>query len=496
MSLRRNKQDVVIIGGGPAGSTAATFLAMKGYSVTLLEKEKFPRDHVGESLLPYCYKIFKELGVLDELSKRFVRKPGVRFVDVDGSRYTTWCFGHVIKDPSYLSFHVLRAEFDKLLLDNARKHGAIVREEAKVRGVDLDRPDGVVEVRSIGPGGEKKIHRARFLLDASGRDTFLATRMGWKKPHKELDRAALNTHWTGGKYIEGIEEGLLQIVYLGGDKKGWIWVIPIGADRLSVGVVLNHAYIRNERARFEKERVKDWRLELYLQELMSSKFVSDILTNAKIIQPLMFNGDYSYTVEKKYGNNFALIGDASAFIDPIFASGVFLSINTARLVTQALHKKFTSNNGDGDAYLKKAYEQVNGAYALVDKAIRLFYNPQSINFAQAGTAVDLIHQKHENAMALGHYLLAGDFFERHEQYSKFIDLLQDPKLFRRYKNYVIDREEFQTNSCGMSRLQIFHSLLKEHKKRQAKRGRNTKAAMMKKEREGKSQKMSRKSSSV
>lgn len=459
MPSRRNVQDVLIIGGGPAGSTAATLLAMKGHKVTLLEKEKFPREHVGESLLPYCYDIFEELGLLREMTKRFVRKPGVRFIDIDGKRYTTWCFGHVIKNPSYLSFHVIRAEFDKMLLDNASKHGATVREQTKVRSVNLD---GGVEVRAIGPSGGEQTYRARFLLDASGRDTFLATCMGWKKPHEELDRTALSTHWTGGKYTEGIEEGLLQIVYLGGDKKGWIWVIPVGRDRLSVGVVFNHSYIRQQKAKLNKKGVKDWHMALYRQELMSSHFVRDVLANAQIAQPLMVNGNYSYFVEKKCGHNFALIGDASTFIDPIFASGVYLSMNSARLVCDALHKKFTSGNGDGDASLEDAYTQINGAYALVNKAIRMFYNPVAINWAQVGSATQLIHHQHENALAIAHYLLAGDFFERHEEYSRVLDLLQDPQLVRRYKKYVIDRDDFHATSCGMNRLQIFHSLLKEH----------------------------------
>ena len=467
MGSSRNVQDVVIIGGGPAGSTAATFLAMRGHSVTVLEKEKFPREHVGESLLPFCYDIFKQLGVLEELGKRFVRKPGVRFIDVDGSSHTTWCFGHVIKDPSHLSFHVLRPEFDQLLIDNARKHGALVKERTRVQSVDLCGSDDIVKVSAVGPRGGKQTHNTRFLLDASGRDTFLAKRMGWKKPHKELDRTALSAHWTGGKYIEGIEEGLLQIVYLGGDKKGWIWVIPVGTDRLSIGVVLNHAYIRRRKADFDKDGIKDWQMALYRQELASSGFVRDILTGARVVQPLMVNGNYSYTVGKKYGINFALIGDSATFIDPIFASGVYLSMNSARLVSDALHKKFTSSNELDDDPLEKAFVQINGAYALIDKAIGIFYNPLAINFAQIGSASQLVHQRHENALALGHYLLAGDFFERHEHYSQFIDLLQDHDLFRSYKKLVIDRKEFQSTSCGANRSDIFGSMLMEYEKQRA-----------------------------
>ena len=458
MRVSNDVQDVVIIGGGPAGSTAATILAMKGHSVTLLEKDRFPREHVGESLLPYCYSILEQLGVLDEMTKRFVRKPGVRFIDVNGTQYTTWCFGHVIKDPSYLSFHVIRAEFDKLLLDNARKHGATVKERTRVRSVRLDLPGGLVRVDALGPRGGKQTYHARFLLDASGRDTFLATRMAWKKPHKDLDRAALSTHWVGAKYTEGIEEGLLQIVYMGGKKSGWIWVIPVAADRISAGVVLNHSYVREQKAKFLRRGCEDWQESLYRQELSYSPFVKDILSDASIAMPIMFNGDYSYLVEKKHGSNFALIGDASTFIDPIFASGVFLSMNSALLVSNAVHETLAASDRATDAGLVKVYEQINGAYGLVDKAIRMFYNPVAINFAQAGAAANLVHREHATAMAVGHYLLAGDFFSRHQEYSDFLDLLQDPRLLNEYKNLVIDREQFQSTSCGLRWSEVFPAL--------------------------------------
>ena len=240
------KYDVIVIGGGPAGSTAATLLAKNGHSVLVLEKAKFPRDHVGESLLPFCYPLFEKLGVLDEKKKMYVRKPGVRFLDTDGNHYTTWCFGHVLHGPDSLSFHVPRGVFDQMLLENSRKYGATVQEETKVTRVDLDDPDRGVEVTATKAGGATETYYARFLLDASGRDTFMANRNGWKKPHPQLNRTAFSTHWMGGNQLGGIAEGLLQILYLGGEKQGWTWIIPILEGRLSVGVVLNDSYIREQ----------------------------------------------------------------------------------------------------------------------------------------------------------------------------------------------------------------------------------------------------------
>jgi flavin-dependent dehydrogenase len=463
---RRTQHDVVVIGGGPAGSTVSTYLARAGHRVAVLEKERFPREHVGESLLPYCYSIFKELGVLPQMEERYVRKPGVRFVDIDGATETTWCFGHVIKDESYLSFHVPRAEFDKLLLENSAAHGVEVHQGTRVTNVDLEGGDGGPLVHAVGPRGGRHTHRARFVIDASGRDTFLATRMRNKVPHDALDRAAINSHWAGAKYEGGIQEGLLQIVYLGGeDKLGWIWAIPVGTDRVSVGVVLNYAFLRKEKKKLTAAGSRDWKRDLYLQELFSSGFMRDVLGDARIIMPLMFNGDYSYAVTRKYGDNWALVGDASAFIDPIFASGVYLSMNSARLLARAVGVKLAGGNGEASQTFAETYDQIDGAYRLVDRAIRNFYNPTSINWAQLGTASNMIHASHENAMAVGHYLLAGDFFERHREYYSFLELLEDPKMLRRYRKFVIERPEFQAATCGTSRFEVFNEMLAEHERR-------------------------------
>src|SRR4029077_6659708 len=165
--------DVIVIGGGAAGSTAATLLARQNHRVLLLEREKFPREHVGESLLPFCYCLLKDLGVIDQIKKNFVRKPGVRFIDRDGNISTTWCFDHVIKDETYLSFQVIRGEFDHILLKNAAKNGAEVREETTVQGADITSASDQVTVTSLDSTGQESVHTARFLIDASGREAFI-----------------------------------------------------------------------------------------------------------------------------------------------------------------------------------------------------------------------------------------------------------------------------------------------------------------------------------
>lgn len=452
-------EDVIVIGGGPAGSSAGSFLAMQGHRVTVLEKEAFPRDHVGESLLPFCYKLFEQLGVVDQMSKRFVRKPGVRFVDVNGVTETTWCFSHVIHDETYLSFQVARADFDKMLLDNTRRLGATVKEQTRVDKVNLNGPDGLVEVWATGPTGEKETYYARYLLDCSGRSSFLATQKGAKKKFEELDRTALWTHWHVPELAGGLEEGLSLIIYIGGEKKGWLWIFPLGPNWLTVGVVMNNAYLRAEKAQLQQNGSEDWRMGLYQQELDYSPFAKKLLEKGHIIQPLVIEGDYSYYTESKYGDNYAMIGDAAQFIDPIFSSGVYLAINSSRLVTEALHKKLSGANGQEADPLADAYLHINGAYKMVFKLISFFYSANTINFAQMGQAETLIHQQHKDAMAVGHFLLAGDFFDRYEHYGKVVDLLHNERMYSRYKKLVNEREDFVTTSCGTDTDTAFHGLL-------------------------------------
>lgn len=450
--------DVIVIGGGPAGSTAATFLSKHGYNVVVFEKEKFPRQHVGESLLPFCYHLFEEMGLLAEMKKYFSRKSAVRFMLPDASSATNWCFNHVIKDESYLSFHVERRTFDKLLLDNARASGATVHEETRVSNVDLEaHPSGeTVSVDVLSADGMQQTHQARFLIDASGRDSFVATRQRWRKPHKGLERTALWTHWDHLPRLKGgLEDGASVIVYLGGKQRGWTWVFPLGPDRVTVGVVVDSFYLREEKARLLEEGVDDWVEAFYLQSLQESPYLSDLLHGAEMTMPVIIEGDYSYYSEQKYGKNFALVGDSGRFIDPIFSSGVFLSMKSGKMVADALHTMFATEGPADHKPIVDVYEQIDGAYDLVYRLISLFYDPHAISFAEAGMAFMSEHKEHEDAMAAGHYILAGDFFENHQQYRNFLDTLADPIKFEGYRNMVLKRGEFHTDSCNEDRSILF-----------------------------------------
>ena len=454
-------QDVIIIGGGPAGSTAASFLAMKGRKVTVLEKDKFPREHVGESLLPFCYRTFEALGVLDDMKKLFVRKPTVRFTTIDGNRQTNWCFNHVLKDESFLSFQVDRKIFDKLLLDNSRKKGADVREQTKVTDVAFDTQKDKVVVSAVGPGDKKETHEGRFLIDCSGRSTFLAAKNNWRKPNKGYERTAIWTHMTGIKnMIGGLDEGSSIIVYLGGNKRGWIWVFPLEKDRITVGVVMDSFYLRDRKRELTEQGSKDWQRDLFFAEMAESPFVSKIIEGGEMQMSLLTEGDYSYNSDVKNGPRFALVGDSHRFIDPIFSSGIFLSTKSAWLVADALHEMLSFKSLDQREPLDKAYDYIKGAYDFVYRLIGLFYNPHSVSFAEANVFFRE-HKEHEDGMAAGHFILSGDFFENHKKYHQFLDLLGDPRYFDMYRHSVLQRPEFNVESCELTPEQMASVFPKE-----------------------------------
>src|SRR5262245_70669 len=336
--MENTRHDVIIIGGGPAGSSMATWLARLGHDVLLLEREKFPREHVGESLLPFCYTLLEDLGVVNELKTNFVRKPGVRFIDRDGTVSTTWCFNHVIQDETYLSFQVIRGEFDNILLRNAERSGAHVSEETSVIDADTTSSDQQATVTAVKKSDEQTIHTARMLVDASGREAFIVARNNWRKPREELDRTAIWSHWGNVTLAGGLEEGLSIIIYMGLEQKGWIWVFPLGEHRITAGFVAQNSYIREQQRKLKASGSVDWKYDLCMQELMRSGFVAKLLEGSRMIIPMQINGNYSYEVKNHFGSNYAMVGDARGFIDPIFSSGVFLSIKSSSLVAPAIHE--------------------------------------------------------------------------------------------------------------------------------------------------------------
>lgn len=426
--------DVIVIGGGPAGSTTATTLARMGHSVLVLDKAKFPRDHVGESLLPFCHEIFDDLGVLEEMEQTFMRKPGITFSNIDGSEFSNWCFNHVIPDERALSFHVRRAEFDNMLLENSRKNGAAVREETTVRRIDFgESPAAPVNVQTVNAAGTDKNYQSRYVVDASGQSTLLARQFGTKRPYESLrPRVAFACHWTGITFDEELAQGNIKIVHLEGSKLGWLWLTPLAPDRLGVGFALNIDYANAARRRMKKEH-DDWQTAFYLEEIMTSPVVRKILDGAAMAQPVVSNGDYSYYAAEKHGDRYAIVGDASAFLDPIFSSGIYVGMKAGQRVGEGISQWLQT--GDHNV-IEAAYADLDGAYAFLEELITTFYEPGSIRLSAADAAFDQSYDKFETAYSLLHLVLAGDFFTNHKKYRKAIELLKDKSMIEKYRNLL------------------------------------------------------------
>lgn len=428
--------DVAIIGGGPGGSSTAIYLRQLGYRVVVFEKEKFPRDHVGESLIPYCYYPMQDMGVLDEVLKFATKKPGVNFVDRDATRQSVWCFNSVLKDGAEMSMHTLRAPFDKALLDRAEALGAAVFQEHTVKSVDLSDP-AQVTLEVIDKQQQAFRVSARFLIDASGQGSFLARKLNSKIPYRDLDRVALFTHWVKTKYDSALNGGNIKIVYLGGDKKGWIWVIPVGRNHLSIGVTLNNGYVK---ARKKELSGADWATQLYRAELQEAVELRDILAPAEMEHSVQVIGDFSYYSEQKFGINYAMVGDSGAFLDPIFSSGIYVAMETARRVSKSIDIKFREGDAAGTASFEAEFEDINGGYQLIEKFVRLFYDPELLNFSHV-QADPSGYQKFLSAYEIFHYLLSGDFFANYKKYTSFIDDLNKERNYNQFIAYVKNKAQ-------------------------------------------------------
>lgn len=448
--------DVAIVGGGPGGSSFATYARQKGLNVILFEKEKFPRDHVGESLIPYAYYKMKELGVLDEVRKFATYKPGVNFVDIDGKRESTWCFEKVLKDDSHLTFHTVRSIFDDCLLKNSIKHGAEVLEEHTVKEVDLDDPSGIVLLKVADKNAQLKSVKAKFFIDASGQGSFLAKKFGSKKGYRDLDRVAFFNHWLDTTYDAALIQGIIKIIYLGGEKKGWIWVIPVGRNHLSIGVTLNNDYVKTQKALLQKEGAQDWVNELYLRELSYAVALKPILHGAKREHKTVVQGDYSFYSDKRFGKNWAMVGDAGAFLDPIFSSGIYVAMETACKVAGCVHTSLTRGESEGQRQFEQEFEIINAGYALIEKFVRLFYDPDKLNFAHVDPQSKISYDKFLYAYNIFHYLLAGDFFINSKKYSAFLDTIYDERTYKRFMNFI--QVKWEETNLQQNCLYNFHQI--------------------------------------
>lgn len=311
--------DVLIIGGGPAGSTAAATLAARGRDVVLLEKERHPRFHIGESLLPLNTEIFDRLGITAQVAAIGQHKPGAEFVSDATGRAVQFSFAQGLDSRYTSSWQVPRAALDDILFRTARDRGARTHEATKATAVTPGAPGERARVEAAGPDGEKTVYAPRFVLDASGRDTFMAGRLRTKQSNKRNNTAAVYAHFRGVERRTGELDGYISVHLV---QDGWFWLIPLPDEVMSVGFVGNASVFKGRNGSPR---------DLLEERIAQSPTVSARMRGAEMLGEVGSTGNYSYYCDRSFGDGYMMVGDAFAFLDPVFSSGVLLAMTSGEM---------------------------------------------------------------------------------------------------------------------------------------------------------------------
>lgn len=391
MTALNKAYDCVVIGGGPAGATAATLLADHGHSVLLLERERFPRHRIGESLMPQTYFTFQRLGMLDKLrASDFPLKESVQFVSASGKESEPYFFTD--RDPSEWSttWQVPRDRFDRMMLANARDHGVTAIEGASVKRVlfEGEQAKGVEAVLD----GKTQTINCRVVVDATGQNSLVARQLDLRRFDEHLKNGAIYAYYKNAYREEGRNAGATVVIHTG-DRKGWFWYIPLADDITSVGLVGPPAWLKETHsgdplARFETEiqRCDNLRCRLH---------------NAKRVSGAYVTRDFSYHASRIAGDGWVLVGDAFGFVDPVYSSGVMLALKSGELAADVIHEGLAEDDLSASRLGAFAPKLLAGMH-LIRQLVWAFYDPQ-FSFAKFTSA----HPEYRDHLVR---ILIGDVF--------------------------------------------------------------------------------------
>ena len=348
--MTETRCDVLVIGGGPAGSTISALLAERGRDVVMLEKERHPRFHIGESLLPYNMPLFEQLGVAKEIKSIGMPKYGAEFVSPSHVKPVMFEFANALDNSFPSTYQVRRSEFDHILFRNAARKGARAIEGCRVTGVDFHPGGATVTARE--ETGSERTWRARFVADASGRDTFLASRLGMKERSRKHNSAAIYGHFSGATRLPGRAEGNITIFWF---DHGWFWFIPLADGPTSIGAVCWPHYMKTRKTNPG---------QFLLDTIALCPALAERVRHAELISPVTATGNYSYSAGRAAGTNYIMLGDAFAFIDPIFSTGVFLAMHGAFVGADAVEICLD--------HPRRARRALNAYDASVHRGVRIF----------------------------------------------------------------------------------------------------------------------------
>jgi flavin-dependent dehydrogenase len=385
--------DVVVIGGGPAGSTVSTLLAQQGHRIHLFERERFPRFHIGESLIPQTFWVLWRLKMLDKMkASHFVKKYSVQFINSRGMLSEPFYFVDHNPHECSQTWQVRRSEFDHILLNNAREQGVQVHEGTRVLDV-LFEGRRAVGVRILQEDGNEREVRSQVVVDASGQSSIILDRLQLREWDPVLKKAALWTYWKGAQRQTGRDEGATLVIQTRA-KQGWFWYIPLHDDILSVGVVAAYDYLFKNRPGKDLETI-------YFEEVAACLGLQPLIARATRVEQCRAAREYSYRSKQAAGDGWALVGDAFGFLDPLYSSGVLLALTSGQMAADAIAEGLAKGD-TSEAQLRQWEAPFNRGMDRMRRLVCEFYD---------GFSFGRFVRKYPNLKGYVTDVLIGDIFK-------------------------------------------------------------------------------------